>query len=122
MANHDDILTNKQRIESKIQELEMHREALFNAATKKAQTLSDYRKTKAITILKLRNKQIEKFEGVNILYPLQTTIMDSVASGICFKEVLERYEADALYKGLITVMESLKAELNGLQSINRHLE
>jgi len=42
--------------------------------------------------------------------------------GICWEECLKRTDADGCYKGLITIMESLKAELNGLQSINKHLE
>jgi len=120
--DHDDILTSKQRIESKIQELEAHRESIFNAATAKATTLAEYRKKKAITILKLRNKMIPSFENIVISYPLAVTLIPQIAQGICWEECLKRTDADSSYKGLITIMESLKAELNGLQSINKHLE
>jgi len=122
MANHDDILSSKQRIEAKIQELETHREAIFNAATEKAKSLAIYRKQKAITILKLKNKMIPSFEGVVISYPLAVTLIESISTGICYAELYKRWDADGSYKGLITIMEALKAELNGLQSINKHLE
>lgn len=119
---HDDILTSRQRIDNKIQELEAHREVILDAATKKATTLAEYRKKKAITILKLRNKMIPSFEGIVISYPLAVTLVDSIATGICHQELLNRHEAEGCYKGLITIIDSLKAELNGLQSINKHLE
>jgi len=122
MANHDDVLENKQKIEQKIQELETHRESIFDAATKKATTMSKYRKEKAITILKLRNGVIEEFEGEPIQYPLPVTILREIASGICWEEKMQQVEAEALYKGLITILEAIEAELNGLQSINRRLE
>jgi len=120
--NHDDVLTSKQKIENKINELEAHREAVFDAATRKADKLAQYRREKAITILKLKNKMIPSFEGVVISYPMQATLIPQIAQGMCWKECFERTEAESSYKGLITIMESLKAELNGLQSINKHLE
>jgi len=122
MADHDDILTSKQRIESKIRELEDHRESILNAATEKATALANYRKKKAVTILKLRNKMVPSFEGIVISYPLAVTLIPQITQGICWEECLKRTDADSSYKGLITIMEALKAELNGLQSINKHLE
>jgi len=122
MKNNDDILTSCRRIESKIQELETHRESILDAATKKATTLSEYRKKKAVTVLKLRNKMIPSFEGIVISYPLAVTLVDSIATGICYKELLYRHDAEGSYKGLVTIIDSIKAELNGLQSINKHLE
>jgi len=122
MANHDDILENKQKIENKIQELEALREGVFPAAIDKAKYMAEYRKEKALTILKLRNGVIKSFEGELIKYPLQTTVMGDIAAGICWKEKMDQDEAEGVYKGLITILDAVKAELNGLQSINRRLE
>jgi len=122
MANHDDVLENKQKIEQKIQELEGLRESIFPAAEEKAKSISEYRKAKAITILKLRNGVIASFGGETILYPLPVTILKDIAAGICWEEKLKESESEALYKGLIATLDAAKAELNGLQSINRRLE
>ena len=122
MANYDDVLENKQKIEQKIQELEGLRESVFPAAEQKAKTMGEYRKKKAVTILKLRNEVIKSFEGELIKYPLQTTVTGDIASGICWREKMEQDEAEGIYKGLITILDAVKAELNGLQSINRRLE
>jgi hypothetical protein len=122
MANHDDILENKQKIENKIQELEGLRESVFPAAEAKSNALGEYRKQKALTILKLRNEVIKSFEGEIIKYPLPITIMRDIAAGICWKEKMDQDEAEGMYKGLITILDATKAELNGLQSINRRME
>ena len=122
MANYDDVLENAGRIHSKIAEIETHRESIFDAATKKAQSLSDYRKKIAVTILQLKNGAIFDFEGNQIHYPLPATLIPTIAQGICYQEAFDRYESEAAYKGLISILDAIKAELNGLQSINRRLE
>jgi hypothetical protein len=122
MADHDDILTNKQRIESKIQELETHRDSIFDASKDKATALSEYDKEIALTILKLKNGNIKNFEGEEIPDPCPITIMKDIAKGICYLKSFKKEEKDGAYKGLVVIIDSIKAELNGLQSINKHLE
>lgn len=100
--------------------------ALMKSQTKdrsfnKAKTIANYDKKIAATIIRLRNGVEMQLEGMQILNP-PTTVLDKIARGICWKERLEMEEADALYKSLITNIETTKAELNGLQSINKHLE
>ena len=88
---------------------------------RKSKAIANYDKALALTIVKLRNGVEMEFEGQKILNP-PVTIMEKIAKGICWKERLELEEAEGEYKSLITNIETVKAELNGLQSINKHLE
>jgi hypothetical protein len=45
-----------------------------------------------------------------------------VAKGICSQARNDMEIADGLYKSVISNIDSVQAELNGLQSINRHLD
>jgi len=120
--NHDDVLTNAQRIHNKIEELEKKREDIYQFAQDKADAISIYEKNLALTILKLKNGNIKYFDGVPIPEKLAITLIRDVAKGICYKDIFTKEANEAGYKGLITICECIRAELNGLQSINKHLE
>ena len=117
MAEHDDILTLTKQIHEKNAELEKKREMIYNASKQRAKAISDHKKARALTVLKLKHGQIKEFEGVPIPSSLPATLINNIAEGICFKELLLREEKDGGYKGLIAVCDCIKAELNGLQSI-----
>ena len=59
--------------------------------------------------------------GRKELIKLPATIIEKTAKGICWQARLDMEKADALYKSLISNIDSVQAELNGFQSINRHL-
>lgn len=101
--------------------LEKMRAEIKNRSVKKANTISEYDKSLALTIIKLRNGVEVPFEGEVVKDP-PVTILEKIAKGICWKERLEMETHDAEYKSLITNIETLKAQLNGLQSVNRHLD
>lgn len=101
--------------------LQKMRAEIKGRSLRKSTAISNYDKALAITIIKLRNGIEIEFEGEKVKDP-PTTIMEKIAKGIIWKERLEMEEADSEYKSLITNIETVKAELNGLQSINRHLE
>ncbi len=122
MGQHDDILTSAQRIQNKIAELEKKRDDIFDYANDKADAISIYEKNLAVTILKLKNGNIKSFEGVPIPEKLAITLIRDIAKGICYKDVFTKEANEAGYKGLVTICECIRAELNGLQSINKHLE
>ncbi len=48
--------------------------------------------------------------------------MKEIAKGIVYKESFAKESGDAEYKATVSIVDAIKAELNGLQSINRHLE
>lgn len=98
-------------IESKIRLLEVGRDGLEELARNKAHAIGAYDKALQITILKLKDAG-----------KLQATLIEKVAKGECHKERADLELADALYKIQIVKMNAVQAELNGWQSVYRHLE
>lgn len=122
-----DPLINSKEIRIKIAELRKARYGIFKAAKDKALTISDYDRTLSITIIKLKNRLIQKITdpetGEIIEIPnLPATVIPQIAKGIIWEKSGRKEEAEALYRAILSNIEAIKAELNGLQSINRHLE
>jgi len=94
---------------------------LKEAAERKAKGIAEYDKTIAITLIRLRAGEVFELEGHMIKDP-PVSIMEKLAKGICWKECLEMERAEALYKNAVIWQETTCAQLNGYQSIFRHLE
>ena len=109
------------KIEEKIKTLEMGREILKDHAKNKALAIANYDKVIAITIIKLKNGVEFDLDGNKVKNPL-ATITEKIAKGICYQERLDAELAEAEYKNGIVGMSAIQAELNGYQSIFRHLE
>ena len=105
----------------KIDEMAEMRQQLEERSKRKAHAISLYDNKLALIIIKLKNGEQMKLDDIPVKKP-PTTITEKIAKGICWKERLEQEEAEGLYKSLISNLEAIKAELNGLQSIFRHLE
>ena len=97
------------------------RRFIAERSVRKSKAIAEYDKVLATTIIKLKNGVAIEFEGQTIQDP-GATITEKIAKGICWKERLELEQAEGEYKSLITNIETVKAELNGLQSINKNLE
>ena len=110
------------QIEQKIKLLESGRKIINERATKKAQAISDYERAIAVTILKLKNNQITEWDGQSLDSKLPANLIEKIAKGICWEEKLVVERAEGYYKAAVTGMHSIMAELNGLQSLNRHIE
>ncbi len=100
-----------ENIEEKIKLLVTGRNGLDQVARNKAKSIADYDKALRISILKLKD------EG-----KLPATLVEKVAKGECHKERLDMELGDALYKIQTVKMNAIQAELNGWQSVFRHLE
>jgi hypothetical protein len=111
----------KEEILHKIKELRIARSVIFESAKDKAKAISEYEKKVSITEIKLKNGLIDKFDGVKI-GKVTASAARKIAEGYCWRELQNKVEKEGLYKANLTNIESIKAELNGLQSINRHLE
>lgn len=109
-----------QEISKKIKLLEDGRNVLQLKAQNKAQTIASYDKAFAIVLIKLNNGVEFSIENNKIQNP-KTAIIEKIAKGICWEERLAMELADAEYKNAISSLDCLKTELNGYQSINRHL-
>ena len=118
----NDILTNADKIEQKIAALETHRDSLQDASEKKASALSEYEKAVAITSLKVKEGLIEEFEGIKLPAKVSDTFLRMIIKGLNYKKLYKMSEAESAYKALVTTIDAIRAELNGLQSINRHLQ
>jgi hypothetical protein len=105
-------------IESKIALLEECRAQLQVRADEKARALSEYDKALAITMLKMKNGKQMELGGELIDKPINTLI-EKLAKGVVWQEKLNAEKADGMYKALITAIDCIQSELNGLQSINK---
>lgn len=115
-----DLIDVTTKIEEKIASLEQFREELERTAKEKAITLSNYDKELAKVIISLKNGKSYILESVSIEKPL-TTIIEKIAKGICWEEALKKDLAETSYKNTIEVIDIVKAQLNGYQTIQRHL-
>lgn len=126
MTDNNDVITTRDKIELKIAQIEVEREKLYECALAKAKTKSNYDKQIAITHLKLIHGVInvwadENGEEIKVGKLTATSAM-KVAPGICFQECLDCEAAEGMYKAVISNLEALRAQLNGLQSINKTFE
>lgn len=111
----------KEEILHKIKELRLARSVIFQSAKQKARAISEYARKVTNTEIKLKNGLIDKIDGVEVGKVVASSAR-KIAEGYCWKEMFEMESAVALYKSNLTNIEAIKAELNGLQSVNKHLE
>jgi hypothetical protein len=107
-------------IEKKIALLEQGRGLLEGLGNDKALMTAIYDKDLAIALIKLRNGKDFMLEGEAIKDP-PAGLCEKIAKGICWESRLRMEQADITYKSAITKMDSIRSELNGCQSVNRHL-
>lgn len=107
-------------IRKKIAELDTWKKELLSISVPKAQAESDYDKAMAKTIIGLKNGISYEIDSIFIQNP-PATVMDRVARGICWNEKLEMDKAETKYKSTLNIINLIEAQLNGYQSINRHL-
>ena len=105
---------------AKIEELGKESLNLDGYARDKALALTKYECKIAKTVMELKNGVSLKIDGETITNP-PVSIMEKIAKGYCYKEKLSAELAESTYKNCNTRIEILKAQLNGYQSINKHL-
>lgn len=108
-------------IQSKIKTLEKMRAEIRDRSQKKADAITAYYKKKTTLIFQLKNGIEVEHEGMVIKNP-NATLISEIIKGLCWKELQVKELADAMYKSLISNIDSVQAELNGLQSVNRYLD
>ena len=116
-----EIINISSQIQAKVDKLKEIRSSLVDRTARKAKAAAEYEKVLAMTMIKLRNGVEMELDGHKVI-DVQTTVLEKISRGICWKERLELEEAEGEYKSAITNIETLKAELNGLQSIYKHLD
>jgi len=109
------------QIDQKIALLEEGRAKIMPSAAFKAESIGNLKKKMAIVTIRLKNGKPMTLDGETI-EKCPTTIMKTVAEGFCWEEITQMELASGEYKGNLAKMESVRAELNGLQSKNKWLE
>lgn len=110
-----------EEIQKKIQEIDLIRKEIKSRGDAKAETITNYEKAITITLIRLENGASFLIDNDTVQNPPKS-IMDKLAKGLCWKEKLEMEKAEASYKSLIINLEAVQSQLNGLQSIFRHLD
>jgi|GEM_PF-1549600 len=109
------------KMQGLINDLGSLRMSLKIYAKSKAQSIAEYEKVVAKTIICLRNGIEYELEGQKVCSP-PTTTAEKIARGICWQEKLKADEAEGIYKSLVVNIETIKAQLNGYQTILKYLE
>ena len=117
----NDVVNIAEEIKLKIEILKNCRSQLAQKGNAKAQKMAEYEKAIAVIMIRLKNGIEYELDGNKIINP-QTTIIEKLARGIAWKEKLEQDKAETDYKSLITFIQTVEAEVNALQSINRYLD
>jgi len=113
------------QIEKKVALLEKARDRLKEYAENKARTTAIYEKQIAITMTLLKNGRSFEMDDDGMKVELKTSTASNakdIAKGVCHQYSLDMLLAEALYKNCVVQIECIKAELNGYQSIFRHLD
>ena len=106
-----DLFEVKKILEDIIADIGKSRKEIESRGLEKARTVAmyDVKLGGAIQILREEGK-----------FP--ATLIEKIAKKLCGDDRKAMEEADVLYKACISNLEALKAQLNGYQSIYRHLE
>ena len=115
-----DIVTTSKNIEAKIKKLDQAPEKLMERAKEAAATEAEYEKRMAITIARLENGETFVVEGTEIK-DAGMGVRKEKAKGICWETKMKMIEAQLMYKASVKNADIICAQLNGWQSINRHL-
>lgn len=121
VADNFDFGNTREEILHKIKELRLARSVIFQSAKAKAKAISAFAKKVTITEIKLKNGLIDKIDGIEVGHVVASAAR-KIAEGYCWQELHDKELAEALYKSNLTNIEAIKAELNGLQSVNKHLD
>ena len=116
-----DVITVAKYMNHRIKALEKAREELDNLSKTRAEAISAYDKEFAKTLIQLKNGVEFDLEGCAVKNPA-VSVSEKIAKGLCWRERLVMETSDTGYKSLRSRIDCLKAELNGLQSINRVLD
>ena len=107
-------------IDDKIKLLELGRKELNPSAEARANAVANYDKVLGMTLLKLRNNAIPEHDGFPVT-DLPVSIMEKVAKAMVYKEKIESEKCELMYRNVVTKLDKIESELNGKQSIFRHL-
>jgi hypothetical protein len=104
-----------------IEKISKVRTKLPERAKAMAEAVSAYDRRLAIVLIELKNGKTLELDGQMIQNPPVGTTKE-IAKGLCWKERLDKEQAEAMWRAANSNLNALLAEQNGYQSINRHLD
>ena len=116
-----DIIALQNKMELLIESLAKVRDSISELSLTKANRIATYEKELAKTMIMLQNGQVNDFDGVEMCKVSVTNAKD-IAKGICWRYKLNADLAESEYRAAIVKLETMKAELNGYQSIYKYSE
>lgn len=117
-----DLMDIGREILAKVSLLEKMRIEIRARAEAKAEAGAAYDRILAVTIVQLRAGKIFDLEGEMVSGEgMPANLVEKIAKGITWKEAMECNKSEALYKALISNIDAVQSELNGLQSLNKNL-
>lgn len=111
----------QQDIQRCIDTIDQQRPKLDGLSKAKAQAVAEHKKAIAVCIMKMNAGKPMELEGEAIKDPAKS-IMGKLAEGFCWQESMNAELATDAYKNHIVKLDCTKSQLNGFQSINRHLQ
>jgi hypothetical protein len=116
-----DLIQISTQIQHKIKQLDSSIKELSTRAKTKAESIANYEKALALTLIQLKNGVSFEIDGEIIQNPSATS-SEKIARGIIYREKLGMETAEVSYKNLICGIQCIQAQLNGLQSILKYLQ
>lgn len=116
-----EVIQVSQTIEKLIKEIGKTRREIEVKGKARAKAISNYDKRLAISMANLREDENYLLAGKKYSQP-PTTLVEKLAKGICEQDRYDLEIAESAYKACISNLDALKAQLNGYQSIYRHLD
>lgn len=108
-------------IENLIREIGKSRREIEAKGRARAKAIMEYEKAVAICMATLRNDKVYMLAGKQYPQP-PVSIIEKLAKGICAQQRYDLEVAEAGYKACISNLQALMAQLNGYQSIYKHLD
>jgi len=108
-------------IEKIVAEIGEVRKMIKATGEAKAKAMSAYDKSLAVTLAELGHNENYELSKKTYKQP-PITLRKTIAKGIVADFLEEREIADSGYKACISNLEALKAQLNGYQSIYKHID
>ena len=104
-----------------VQEIDTMKDRWFKIVKDRAEGMAEYDKSLAKTIIQLKNGKEFELDGSKISNPIASNA-EKIAKGVCWKEKLNKEQAEGTYKAYFVKLDILKTQMNGLQSIKKHAE
>ena len=120
MKEHDQY-TARLTIEEMIAAIGECRKQIEEKGKTRASAIKNYDMRLAIAIATIRDQDHYELGGKKYERP-PATITEKIAKGMCALDREQMELAESGYKAVISNLEALKAQLNAMQSIYRHME